>query len=197
MKRQLSREQTKERLLDEGLSHFIRRGYHGTGIKDIVDSAGLPKGSFYTYFDSKEAFGGAVLDTFADRGKLKFEKAFSQASDPIDGFKRFFTIMRNALVDDDFQGGCLLGNLANELGSLAESVTPHLAKGLSGMSQLFAGELAQAQAQRLIRQDLSPETLGDLLLDGWEGTLIRAKANRSTQPLDKFISLFFDQLLHP
>ena len=180
MKRQLSREQTKERLLDEGLSHFIRRGYHGTGIKDIVDSAGLPKGSFYTYFDSKEAFGGAVLDTFADRGKLKFEKAFSQASDPIDGFKRFFTIMRNALVDDDFQGGCLLGNLANELGS-----------------QLFAGELAQAQAQRLIRQDLSPETLGDLLLDGWEGTLIRAKANRSTQPLDKFISLFFDQLLHP
>ena len=197
MKRQLSREQTRERLLDEGLSHFIRRGYHGTGIKEIVDSAGLPKGSFYTYFNSKETFGGAVLDAFADRGKEKFAKAFAQASDPVDGFKRFFTLMRDALVDDDFQGGCLLGNLANELGSVAASVTPHLAQGLNGMSQLFAGELSKAQTQGLIRQDLPPETLGDLLLDGWEGTLIRAKANRSALPMDKFISLFFDQLLHP
>jgi len=160
-----------------------------------VVAAGLPKGSFYTYFESKEAFGGAVLDSFVEQGQQKFKAAFAQTDHPLEGFRRFFATLTEGLVQSDFQAGCLLGNLANELGSQAEQVTPHLERGLDTMAGLFAERLALAQAAGLVRLDLPPEALGDLLLNGWEGALIRAKAKRSTAPLDQFVTLFFDQLL--
>ena len=46
----------KINLIESGLKLFSERGYHGTGIKEIVDSQGVPKGSFYNYFESKEDF---------------------------------------------------------------------------------------------------------------------------------------------
>ena len=58
-------EATKEKLLDEGVCIFIERGYHGTGIKEVLDSVNVPKGSFYNYFKSKEEFGAEIIRHFA------------------------------------------------------------------------------------------------------------------------------------
>ena len=59
-------EDFSEKLLEAGVTLFAEKGFHGTGVKDIVERAGVPKGSFYNYFDSKEAFGAAILRHYAD-----------------------------------------------------------------------------------------------------------------------------------
>ncbi len=59
-------EGTRQRLLQHGMSAFLQQGYHGTGIKQVLDEVGVPKGSFYNYFASKEAFGAAAIEYYAD-----------------------------------------------------------------------------------------------------------------------------------
>ncbi len=49
-------------LLEAGAELMLRKGYHGTGIQQIVDAAGVPKGSFYNYFKSKEDFALAAME---------------------------------------------------------------------------------------------------------------------------------------
>ncbi|MDB5769038.1 MAG: transcriptional regulator, TetR family, partial [Collimonas fungivorans] len=56
---------TRATLLETGLRLFAEQGYNGTGIKEIVDATGVPKGSFYNYFKSKEDFGAEVISFYA------------------------------------------------------------------------------------------------------------------------------------
>src|ERR1700678_4774725 len=56
--------EVRKRLLAAG-SHLIHaRGFSASGVKDITEAAGVPKGSFYAYFPSKEAFASAILDAY-------------------------------------------------------------------------------------------------------------------------------------
>jgi len=195
MKRNLKREETHNRLLETGLSLFVQQGYHGTGIKEVVDQADLPKGSFYTYFSSKESFGGAVVDHFALKGDERLEAVISQAKTPLEGLRRFFEISRDRLEEQDFAGGCLFGNFSNELGAQADEITPHLVRGMENRSRQFAEILEQGQAEGQVRRDMAAGTLGDLLLNGWEGALMRAKTQRSAVPLDQFLQSYFEVML--
>ena len=195
MKRNIKREEIYNRLLEVGLSLFNKQGYHGTGIKFVTEEAELPKGSFYTYFDSKEAFGGAVVDDFTRQGLKYFQAVMKESKNPLVGLKTFFENSRDKMVETDFVGGCLLGNFSNELGSEACNITPHLIKGLENISSNIAEVLAKAQENGLVRTDLSAKILGDLLLNGWEGALMRAKTQRSTFALDQFLNAYFEILL--
>lgn len=56
------REQRKRELLDVALRVFGQRGYHQTRIADIIDAAGVARGTFYLYFESKNAIFHALLD---------------------------------------------------------------------------------------------------------------------------------------
>src|SRR5215467_15078216 len=56
---------TKGALVDAGLHLMLEKGYHHTGIQEVLQAAGVPKGSFYYYFPSKEAFGREVIAQFA------------------------------------------------------------------------------------------------------------------------------------
>jgi len=59
----------RKKLLEAGVSIFIDQGYHGTGIQEVVDKAGIPKGSFYNYFKSKEDFGSKTIVHFGEQFK--------------------------------------------------------------------------------------------------------------------------------
>ena len=56
-----------EQILEAGLEVMFLNGYNGTGVKDIVEAAGIPKGSFYNYFESKEDFALQATAVPADR----------------------------------------------------------------------------------------------------------------------------------
>src|SRR6185295_5851434 len=54
----------RRRLLAAGLDLVHARGFAASGVKDITDAAGVPKGSFYAYFPSKEGFAAAILEHY-------------------------------------------------------------------------------------------------------------------------------------
>ena len=84
-------------LLGVGLTLFAKRGYHGTGIKEIVDNAGVPKGSFYNYFKSKEEFGIEIIRWHSADFWQKWHSSINEnAADPLQALQDCFEVM---LVD--------------------------------------------------------------------------------------------------
>src|SRR5437763_13907528 len=111
----------KEALLDAGLAAFHRRGYHATGVQEIVSSAGVPKGSFYSHFESKDALGLAPLARYwEDRAKARALPR--DASLPgLERLDRYFPALGYSA------GACMIGHFAAGPAQLA-AIRPDLSR---------------------------------------------------------------------
>ena len=78
----MPKKETKSLLLDTGLELMLERGYHNTGINDVLTVAGVPKGSFYYYFRNKENFGLQVVGKYADDGYAEIDRVLSDDRQP-------------------------------------------------------------------------------------------------------------------
>ncbi|MEV0292710.1 TetR family transcriptional regulator C-terminal domain-containing protein [Nocardia sp. NPDC050710] len=187
---------TRQLLVEEGAAGFLSNGYHGTGIKQVLDAVGVPKGSFYNYFDSKEGFGQAIIDHHSLCIQRNMADALGPAPDPVTGLRAFFGRQMDEFVASDFTGGCLIANLGAELeGSdiLRESLSDAFRTWRDGV----AVALREAQGQGLIRVDIDAVELADLLIESWEGAVIRMKLDRSLEPLHKCLRRLLDDYFRP
>ncbi|QIS13792.1 TetR family transcriptional regulator C-terminal domain-containing protein [Nocardia arthritidis] len=187
---------TRQLLVEEGAAGFLANGYHGTGIKQVLDKVGVPKGSFYNYFDSKETFGQAVIEYHSDCVQRNLAAAFGNVSDPLTGLRAFFGRLMDEFVESDYTGGCLIANLGGELeGSdvLRESLSAAWARWRDGI----AGALRDAQGRGMIRDDIDAAELADLLLHSWEGAVIRMKVDRTLDPLHRCLNRLLDDYFRP
>ena len=106
----------RESLLDAGERLIHERGYNGVGVKEIVDTAGVPKGSFYSYFDSKEALVVEVVQRYWDAVEARHGALLEdEAAPPLERIRTFFAAMADDLELRQFAQGCLLGDMALEL----------------------------------------------------------------------------------
>ena len=64
----MARRNTRNAILEAGTKLFIERGYNGCSVQDITEAAGVPKGSFYNHFASKEELGSAFVAAYAEKG---------------------------------------------------------------------------------------------------------------------------------
>jgi len=174
---------TREKLIEAGIAAFLENGYHGTGLKQVLDAAGVPKGSFYNYFDSKEAFGAAAIDQYAADLADTFSASMRNASDPVDGLRRFFEHQMGEFKRARFSGGCLVANLGGEV-ECSPKCRDALSSALKKYQGAIAGKLAEAQDAGLVRSDIPAAALANLLVDAWEGAVIRMKIEHSLTPLE-------------
>lgn len=181
---------TRERLLEEGIASLLRDGYHGTGLKALLDRVQVPKGSFYNYFESKEDFAVAAVERYAECLARQFDSALADAPDPVAGLRAFFRAQMDEFVEAGFVGGCLVANLGGELEG-SDPCREVLQASMRGYRGKLLGAIEQAQADQLFRGDLSAEAMADLLVATWEGAVIRMKIERSLESLE----LCLDQLL--
>lgn len=109
---------TRERLLDAGVAVLREQGYHGTGLKSVLDRVRVPKGSFYNYFESKEHFGAEVIRRYGalQLARLDAAAATGAADEPLAALRRHYRGIITELAREDARGGCLVCNLAAELG---------------------------------------------------------------------------------
>ena len=106
----------RESLLDAGERLIHERGYNGVGVKEIVDTAGVPKGSFYSYFDSKEALVVEVVQRYWDAVEARHGALLEdEATPPLERIRTFFAAMADDHELRRFTQGCLLGDMALEL----------------------------------------------------------------------------------
>lgn len=105
----------RDKLLGASLNLFLERGYNATSVDEICAQAGVSKGSFYHFFDSKEDLGLAALDAYYRRGVGRLLSGpFNQENDPL---KRLFSYLKQTeeLCLDFWGRGCLMGSFAVDL----------------------------------------------------------------------------------
>lgn len=176
---------TSLRLLDEGVRQLIRHGYHGSGLKGLLASVGVPKGSFYHYFDSKDAFAGAVIRHYM-QPFLQRLKSLDQEQE-VPGVVLLGRYFEGLIADSrasGFREGCLLGNLMGEGGeSIGAQTEMALRQALEEYVEALQKLIARAQRDGSLRARTDARELAEQLIDQWQGALLRAKFVRTERPL--------------
>jgi len=190
-----SNPEVRRRLLEAGLDLVHTRGFTASGVKDITDAAGVPKGSFYAYFPSKEALAEAILEHYWTDIETRLlpildEDGLAQAR-----ITRFF----HALADDheagEFLLGCLIGKMSLELSS-SERVRAELLRILDRWDEALTACVRSGQGgSGGVRADLDAAQLASLLIEAWEGAALRGKVTRSRAPYERFEAVTVPALL--
>lgn len=189
---------TPLQLLTAGRELFSRHGYNATGIQQITDLAGVPKGSFYNHFDSKETFATAIIDQYADELRDFWSRMLRLAPEqPLAAIAYIFAEMIAYNERKTCWSGCLVGNFAAEIADSSELCRQHLAAAMNEWRARLATLIRHGQESGEIRNDTDASQLAALIWDAWEGALLRTKLDRSAQPLRDSIDLMLNCLLRP
>ncbi|MGZ8153421.1 MAG: TetR family transcriptional regulator C-terminal domain-containing protein [Methylovulum sp.] len=174
----------KANLLSQGVALLMQQGYHGTGLKEILDAVQIPKGSFYNYFGSKENFAAEVIQHYIEPFISQVGRHLeSPDTDALTALQRYFNELITELEKNHFKGGCLLGNLMGEVGDTSDLCREALQTAAHRYRDSLKAGLARAQREGAVRTDKSAEDMADLLVNTWQGALLRMKIEQSSQPL--------------
>ncbi len=178
---------TRDRLIDSARFLFWERGFAGTSMSELLAHAEVNSGSFYHFFDSKEALLRAVLEGYLELLRpMIVEPAFASVEEPLG---RIFAILagyRGRIVGTDCRYGCPLGRLALEIDT--ENAPAH-----SLLAQNFKGwigairECLEAMGTALpAGTDL--DSLATYVLVVMEGGVMLSRSYRSVEPFDRAVS---------
>lgn len=183
---------TRELLLRAGLEILTEKGFSVTGIEEILARVGVPKGSFYHYFGSKEDFGLELIQRYAEFFARKLDSHFlDTALSPCGRVQAFIDDAKMGMARFGFRRGCLIGNLGQEMAALPESFRDRLKNTFEDWQHRLAACLVEAQKARELNDELVPDQVAAFFWIGWEGAVLRAKLERSAAPLDVFARYFF------
>ena len=178
---------SRKKLLELGVSLLMEQGYHGTGLQELVQKAGVPKGSFYNHFPSKEAFGADVVEYYIEPFILQLDRHLQrQEASAEEALKSYFGELIEQTERRQFKGGCLLGNLIGEIGDTSDLCQASLRKAVHRYRDKLREGIARAQKEGSFRRDMGAEEMADFLVNVWQGALLRTKIEQSTRPLTQF-----------
>jgi TetR/AcrR family transcriptional repressor of nem operon len=182
---------TREQLIRCGVEIFCERGYQAAGIDELRRRVDVPKGSFYHFFKSKQEFGAAVVNAYADYFERKLDRWLGdEASAPLERIRAFAEDAKRGMRKYDFQRGCLVGNLGQELGSFNDAFRHQLEAVLQSWQRRMATCLQAAIDEKALPGHADPQALAEFFWIGWEGAILRAKLTRNNDPLDRFLAFF-------
>jgi TetR/AcrR family transcriptional repressor of nem operon len=190
------KEDTKQKLIKTGADLMHLKGYNNTGVKEILDAAGVPKGSFYNFFKSKEDFGLQVIDYYVGFFFEIFNRHLSDASlPPLDRIRNLLLGFMDFFRANDYTLGCPIGNFAQELGDISPVFREKLKGCLDAMSWQFASVLQDASDANALSKSLDVREAAGFIVSSWEGALVLMKVMKSTAPLETHLKYVFDYIL--
>jgi TetR/AcrR family transcriptional repressor of nem operon len=191
----MARPGKKTELVEAGLELLHRRGFSATSVADIAEAAGAPKGSFYNHFESKDDFGGVVLDRYFADVRAALEETLQNRRKPaLARLRDYFVRLRKYVGQDGYARGCLIGNISAEVSAVSEETRAQLSRLIREWTSSLTACLEEGQRDGSVRTDLAADDLANLLLDAWQGALLRAKVERKPAALNTFIDVLLPRL---
>ena len=190
----MPRPNTKEQLIVAGLNALLEKGFNGVGVQEITEQAGVPKGSFYNHFESKEALGAEIVERYglnSTRRAILRDKTVP----PLQRLRTHFETLNDNFIKSKFERGCLLGNFSAELANQSPVIRESLATLFERWTKDLEVAIADAQSEGAVSSDRDAGDIAAFLLDAYEGTLLRARVQRDRAPFDRFMKLAFEQIL--
>ena len=186
---------TKAELIRSGLEQLTEKGFASSGLDHILKRVGVPKGSFYYYFNSKEAFGQAVIEKYGSYFANKLEACLLDESySPLTRLGNFVEDAKLGMIRHQFKRGCLVGNLGQEIELLPESFRQQLIDIFLYWQLLIENCLKSAQLSGELSKTANCELLAENFWIGWEGAVARAKLVQSAKPLENYFNYFITTL---
>lgn len=187
---------TRQAILDTAERLMSQKGYSAVGLTEVLSVAGVPKGSFYHYFSSKDAFGEAMLESYfadylANMDRIIATPGASAAERLMTYWQQFY----DKQSVDDYQGRCLVVKLAAEVADLSEPMRISLQHGTSGITTRLERMLAAGVEDGSVSLEVAPALAASALYGAWVGASVLAKVNRSPEHLDAVLT-FTRQFLH-
>jgi TetR/AcrR family transcriptional regulator, transcriptional repressor for nem operon len=192
----MSKQDTRGLLIAEGARLIHEKGFNHTGVQEVLQAAGVPKGSFYFYFRTKEEFGLAVIDHFLGFLGARMDRHLGDESLPhLQRLRNFFNDMMEFFGRGGCSRGCPVGNLAQELADLSDTFRAKLRDALGTMeSRILACIEAAVEAGEIV-PPLDARETASFILNSWEGALTRMKTEKSLEPLVVFDRMIFQVVL--
>lgn len=179
------RPDTRQHILDCGRRLIAAKGFVGVGLAEILSTAGVPKGSFYHYFASKEVFGAALLDSYFEHYQTRLAALSAQpgqtgAQHLLSYFERWVETQQGA----DQAEHCLIVKLAAEVADLSDAMRKRMLAGIEIILRTLTDFVAAGQADGSITTRETPATLAQFLYEAWLGASLLAKLRRQPAAFD-------------
>ncbi|WP_026346671.1 TetR/AcrR family transcriptional regulator [Variovorax atrisoli] len=189
----MGRPSVREQLVAASLGVFQAHGFNGSSVQDLTDAAGVPKGSFYNHFKSKEDLALEALKLYLECSGAEILR--DERLEPLDRLKRHFRANWKTAKDRGYTAGCFLGTMASEIADTHEKSRAAFLNVFQVWSVLIERAIKEAQERGEVAKDRDPALLSRFVLNAWQGTLVRMKVVKGEGPLKDFISMVFDVLL--
>ena len=172
------------------------KGFSAVGLNEILTEAKVPKGSFYHYFGSKDAFGEALLANYFDDYLAELDTTLAQPGQTMaQRLTNYFALWRANQSFLDCQGKCLAVKLAAEVADLSESMRSVLNNGTASIIARLAVAIEAGVAEGSLTIDDTPRQVAQSLYQLWLGASVMVKIARNVEPFDSAMALT-RQMLH-
>jgi TetR/AcrR family transcriptional repressor of nem operon len=187
---------TKQVLIEQGLKALLMGGYDGLSIGPVLAAAGVPKGSFYYFFPSKDHFIRTVLKSYAARyARLRDLVLTDRTKSPLRRLRAYFDKLEQELASETPLGGCLYGVLAQTAGIRSKALREQLLQSFQAWEESLIVVLKQAQEAGELNPELDAKAVAAFLIDAYEGALIRMKSDGDTAAFGRFRTFALEPLL--
>lgn len=180
---------TKEKILLSAMELFWHNSVASVGVERICQQAGVQKGSFYHFFESKDTLVSELIDWMGEQAQERFLRpAFLSDAPPTRRFADYMQLLAAQWVENDFgQGngehwpGCPMGNMAIELSTQSEDLRQKLCELMDTHRRYYQHAFMQAQLEEEITKEITPADLALLYAALWQGSILMAKTYNDPQ----------------
>lgn len=176
--------ETRQNLLDTARSLMLTKGYSAVGLAEIVAKAGVPKGSFYYYFKSKEDFGQAMLEDYFGRYGERVDAILNAPGTARERLLAYFEGWTSSQTAEDQSGRCLATKLGSEVCDLSPVMRGVLDRGAKHTMARLARVIEQGHADGSVRSELPADVLAKSLYELWLGASLTAKLDGSSSAFE-------------
>jgi TetR/AcrR family transcriptional repressor of nem operon len=186
----------RAKILTEGLRVVHERGFAGASVRDIVQAAGVPQGSFTNHFASKEAFCLEILDLYFEGTRAIIDQTLRNESlPPLKRLRAFVDAQIEYLDRNGWRNGCLVGNFTAEASEHSEAIRKRIVEIFEEIRQSVAYCLRAAVKSGELSRKNDCDELAGFLIAALQGAILLSKAERTAVPIERFKHLLFSTLL--
>ena len=186
----------REKLLHVGMQVVHERGFGGASVRDIVQAAGVPQGSFTNHFTSKEAFGLEVIALyFANACGLMRQTLRNDDLPPLKRLRAYIDGGSDTGSEESMKNGCLFGNFTAEANDCGEAIRLRVVDAFAEVQASIAYCLRAAVKAGEIAPSTDCDEVAAFIVASLQGARLLAKAQRSPLPVERFKEVLFGSVL--
>ncbi|WP_164487656.1 MULTISPECIES: TetR/AcrR family transcriptional regulator [unclassified Pseudomonas] len=179
----------RQHIIDVARSLMTQKGYTAVGLTELLAAAGVPKGSFYHYFRSKDEFGQALLEEYFQEYLSRVDVEMARDGNGAERLLSYLRYWAETQAFDHTDQKCLVVKLGAEVCDLSENMRAVLEKGTALIVERITRCVEQGKADGSITALTEAPVLAEALYQMWLGASLLVKVNRTHAPFDAALEM--------